>query len=63
MQDYFRPFLLNKKTQSLGEGDPSTLKTHLMWALLLGGTAIVSWKASGWYSQYALLKEKFVRSK
>jgi len=70
MRDHFREFLIPKhnpavgylgqqapfSNPSLGHADKAPLKTHLLWAAVVTGTAFMSWKASEWHAHYKLGK-------
>jgi len=69
MQDYFSEFIINPvadiqtSANTLGETKPSSIKTHLVWALVTGGGILLSWKASEKYTEYKMASVKKSKKK
>ena len=72
MKDYFGEFLIKNpppvragsrlgvvqapRSRLAGASDKIPLKFHLMWALIAGSVAVLSWKGSGFYTRYKLMQ-------
>jgi len=76
MKDHFGEFIASAprgfagapRRRALGNAElpiPSAkapFKTHLMWALIVGGTGYASWKVSEWRTSLRLLEKQQGRS-
>lgn len=74
MKDYFREFIIPQAGQALpnpanvasslagylngGVESTTPIKTHLIWALVAGGSVCLTWKISEFWTKYKLIRDK-----